>query len=95
MKVTKDTVKYVAQLARVKLEPKEIESLTKDLDGILGYIDKLNSLDTKETQPSSHVQYLKNVFRKDEISPSLPLDKVFSNAPEKQDSFFKVPQVIN
>lgn len=87
-------VKYVAHLARLKLTPAEIENFSKQLDSILSYIAKLNGVDTKTIQPTSHVLAIKNVFRKDAVKPSLDKKDVLKNAPSTEGDFFKVPGIF-
>lgn len=94
IKKLKMDVAYVAKLARIALTDKDIKLLGKQLDDILDYIGKLKEVDTKTTEPTSHVLPLKNVYRNDEVKPSFPLDEVLKNAPSKEAGFFKVPKVI-
>ena len=93
--IKKSDVLYAASLARIRLEEGEIEGFTGRLDSILGYIKQLDEVDTKSAQPTSHVLPMVNVFRKDEVVPSLPQEKVLKNAPRKEGHFFKVPKVID
>ena len=92
--ISKDNVKYVADLARIHLRDEEIEYLTIDLEKILQYINKLDTLDVGEIQPTTHVLPLKNVYREDKVQPSLTQDEVLKFSIEKQDGSFKVPKVI-
>lgn len=94
MKIDKKTVEYIANLARLSLTKEEKETFTKQLDKILTYIDKLNELDTSSIEPTFHPLPLKNVFREDEVKPSLPKEEALANAPEKEKSCFKVPRII-
>lgn len=94
MAIKKDTVQYVAKLARIKLAEETLDDFTAQLDRILKYIEKLNQLDTNNTPATSHVLGLKNVFRKDEKKPSLPAGAVLANAPEQENGCFKVPKII-
>jgi aspartyl-tRNA(Asn)/glutamyl-tRNA(Gln) amidotransferase subunit C len=87
-------IEYVAQLARIELDVKQQKKLAKQLADILGYIEKLKELDVASVEPLSHVFPLKNVFRQDRLSPSLPVDKVLANAPSKGEGSFKVPRII-
>ena len=93
-KITKKDVEHVAKLARLKLSKEEKEKFTKQLDLILKYIDKLNELDIKKVEPTSHILPLKNVFREDKVRKSLKVEKVLENAPEKAKGFLKVPKII-
>ena len=92
--ISKDDVKYIASLSRIHLRDEEVEHLTKDLSGILDYITKLESLDTSNTEPTSHVLPLKNVYREDKVKPSLTQEQSTSFAVQKHEGFFKVPKVI-
>ena len=94
MKITVKDVQYVANLARLELTDEELENLTKQLDGILTYMNKLNELDTEGIEPLSHVLPLKNVYRDDKVAPSLPVEEALKNAPDREGGFFKVPKVI-
>ncbi len=94
MKITKEQVEYVANLAHLELTEKEKEIFTQQLDSILTYIEKLNELDTEDIKPISHVLPINNVFREDIVKSSLPLDKVLANAPDRKNSYFRVPRVI-
>jgi aspartyl-tRNA(Asn)/glutamyl-tRNA(Gln) amidotransferase subunit C len=94
MKVTRDTIEYVAHLGRLELDPDEIERYTSQLDAILEYMDKLNSLDTSGVEPTTHAIPNVNVFRGDDVAESLPADTSVGNAPERKGSFFKVPPII-
>ncbi len=84
----------VAELARLSLRPEEKAKLVKDLNSILHYMKQLESLDTREVEPTSHVLNLENVFRKDEVKPSKVRDEALSHAPLKEGKFFKVPKVV-
>jgi aspartyl-tRNA(Asn)/glutamyl-tRNA(Gln) amidotransferase subunit C len=94
MKINKEVVEYVAHLARLELEADETELYTQQLDRILAYMDKLNSLDTTGIEPTSHVIPLTNVFRQDEVNHNFQVEESVGNAPERKDAFFKVPPII-
>lgn len=94
MAIQKDTIRYVANLARIRLTPKEEELYACQLNDILAYMEKLNKLDTKGMEPMSHAVFLGNVFRDDKVKESLPKDEVLKNAPDKEKGFFKVPKII-
>ena len=94
MKISREEVLKVAHLARMELEESEAERLTGDMNNILGYIDKLAELDTKNVEPTSHAVPVKNVFRDDERRESLNVDEGLANAPDSAEGSFKVPKVI-
>ncbi|MFH1460737.1 MAG: Asp-tRNA(Asn)/Glu-tRNA(Gln) amidotransferase subunit GatC [Candidatus Omnitrophota bacterium] len=94
MSISKEDVKYVAKLSRIKLKDQAIDGFTSQLDKILKYIEKLNHLDTENTPATSHALDLKNVVRKDENKTSLSNKEVLQNAPAQENGQFKVPKII-
>lgn len=94
MAISKEIVEYVAHLARIELDAKELEKLSQQLKGILDFIDKLKDVDINNISPTSHILPINNVLRQDEIKVSLPAQKVLENAPGKQGNYFTVPKVI-
>ena len=94
MKITKQEVEHVAHLARLEFQEQEKEKLTGQLNGILTYMDKLNEIDTKGVEPMTHATFMVNVFRDDEVRPSLGSAAALSNAPDASGSCFRVPKVI-
>jgi aspartyl-tRNA(Asn)/glutamyl-tRNA(Gln) amidotransferase subunit C len=92
--IAREDVEHVAELARLELTPAEKEQFIAQLNSILTYIEKLNELDTRDVEPTSHVLPISNVFRDDEVQPSLERTEVFHNAPEESHFFFKVPRII-
>ena len=94
MKITKQEVEHVAGLARLELSETEKESLTDQLSNILTYVDKLNELDTKGVEPTSHVLAINNVMRDDAPRESLTQERALANAPDKAAGHYKVPKII-
>jgi len=94
MRIDKKTVENIAKLARLALTEEEKKSFAGQLDKILAYIDKLNELDTSKIEPTFHAVPLKNVFRDDEVKPSLKQEEALANAPQKDRGYFKVPRII-
>ena len=93
MGISINDVEHVALLARLAFSDKEKEEYAQQLSDILGYMDKLNTLDTEEVEPTAHVLPLKNVFREDRAEPGLKREAALQNAPEKEDGQFKVPKI--
>ncbi|MCX5701779.1 MAG: Asp-tRNA(Asn)/Glu-tRNA(Gln) amidotransferase subunit GatC, partial [Candidatus Omnitrophica bacterium] len=88
MTITKDTVKYVAHLARIELKTKEIEKLSEELKDILGFINKLTKADIQNISPTSHILPINSVLRDDQRQASLSCDEALKNAPSKEGNFF-------
>jgi aspartyl-tRNA(Asn)/glutamyl-tRNA(Gln) amidotransferase subunit C len=94
MKITKDEVLYVADLARLDLDEASIEKFAGQIGDVLEYVEKLNEVDTEGLRPTSHAISLTNAFREDEQRQPLDLEQALANAPEKEDGNFVVPKII-
>jgi len=87
-------IEHVALLARLKLTESEKELFSRQVGGIIEYIDQLNELDTTDVEPTAHIVSMKNILREDKLSVSIPQDKAMLNAPDKDGSFYRVPKII-
>ena len=94
MSIDKDTVKHIAKLARISLDEKKINSLSKDLSSIMKFIEKLNELNTDKTSPLTSIINASLRTREDEVKGGKIRDQILKNSPEKNDKFFVVPKVI-
>lgn len=94
MKITRETVEYVAHLARLDLNAGEIDAYTRQIDSILEYMDSLNTLDTEGVEPTSHPVPVGCVMRADTVRDSFTAEESVGNAPARVDTFFKVPPII-
>ena len=94
MKITKEEVKRVATLARLELSPEEEDLLTHQLDKIFQYMEKLDQLDTTTVEPLAQVGEITNAFREDRVVNRPATDALLSNAPAREQNFFKVPKII-
>jgi aspartyl-tRNA(Asn)/glutamyl-tRNA(Gln) amidotransferase subunit C len=94
MSLTKAEVEHVARLARLELNESEKEEFTGQLNDILGFVEKLNKLDTASIEPTAHAIPVTNVFRPDELKSSLDSEMALANAPDRVDDFFKVPKIL-
>ena len=91
MAITREQVLHVARLARLALREDEIARLQEELSAILEAVSKVSELDLEDVPPTSHPLDLVNVTRPDEPRPSLALDAVFANAPEREGDSFRTP----
>jgi aspartyl-tRNA(Asn)/glutamyl-tRNA(Gln) amidotransferase subunit C len=96
MSISKKDVEHVARLARLALSEEEKERYTAQLGSILGYIEKLNQMNTENVPPTTHVLPLSNVWREDRMEPSTlgSPEEILANAPEREGPLFKVKKVI-
>ena len=93
-KLTLQQVEHVALLARLELTPEEKTRLTEDLNVILEHFERLQELDTTDVEPTSHAIPLRNVFRADEVRPSLPREAILAEAPDAREGYFVVPRIV-
>ncbi|MBQ7516316.1 MAG: Asp-tRNA(Asn)/Glu-tRNA(Gln) amidotransferase subunit GatC [Schwartzia sp.] len=94
MKVSKEDMETVAVLSRLSIPPEEAEDYTKQLSAFLEYVENLKGVDTENVAPTTYALPMQNVFREDEVRPSLDREAALANAPLKEDGYFKVPKVL-
>jgi aspartyl-tRNA(Asn)/glutamyl-tRNA(Gln) amidotransferase subunit C len=95
MSISRAEVAKIAKLSRIAMSEAELERFSDQLSRILDYVEKLNQLDTSAVAPLSHALPVANVFRDDTAAPSLPVEQVLANAPERTGCSFKVPRVLD
>jgi len=91
---TRDDVAHVAELAHLALSEEEIARLQRELNRILEHFAELQQLRTDGVEPMSHAVPMVNVLRVDEARPSLPIDAIVGNAPDRAEEFFRVPRIV-
>ena len=91
--ISEDDVRYVARLARLRLEEDEASRMTGELADILAHIDKMSELELGDVPPTAHVLDVVNVTREDKEQPSLPREAALRNAPAVSDDCFRVPRL--
>ena len=91
--IDENTVRHVARLARLRLEPEEEKVMQEELSGILEHIDALRSMDLDGVPPTTHVLALENVLRADVPRPSLPREEALREADDVVDESFGVPRM--
>jgi aspartyl-tRNA(Asn)/glutamyl-tRNA(Gln) amidotransferase subunit C len=94
MNVNDALIEKLANLSRLEFNEEEKEEIKNDLEKMIGFIDKLNELDTTGVEPLLHMSDNVNVFRNDIVDGQISRKDVFKNAPLHDDEFFKVPKVI-
>ena len=94
MPITRQEVERVAHLSRLELSDDEREKFGGQIDAILGYMDKLNELDTEGVEPMVHGIEGEQLLRPDAVGVSLPREEALQNAPESSEGCFKVPRII-
>jgi aspartyl-tRNA(Asn)/glutamyl-tRNA(Gln) amidotransferase subunit C len=94
MALTRDEVEKVSLLARLKFTDEELDRMTAQLGQVVDYVHQLAELDTEEVEPMAHAVELTNVFRPDEVRPSLPRAEALANAPKRDEECYLVPAVL-
>jgi len=94
MQISRDEIKKVASLARLEMSEAEVDNMAGHLDNILGYINKLNELDTTGVAPTTHAIAIHNAFREDVVHESLPREEALKNGPRQNGEAFVVPKVV-
>ena len=94
MSIDKHTVKHISKLARISLDEKKADSLSKDLTSIMKFIENLNQLNTDKITPLTSIINASLKSRKDEVKDGKIRDQILKNSPEKNEEFFVVPKVI-
>ncbi|MDD2316857.1 MAG: Asp-tRNA(Asn)/Glu-tRNA(Gln) amidotransferase subunit GatC [Desulfobacterales bacterium] len=94
MKISKEEVLHVANLAHLEFDEAEIDRFSEQVGKILEYVDALNQVDTTGIQPTSHAIFLTNAFREDVPKAHLDRQVGLANAPEQEDGCFLTPRVI-
>ncbi|HTZ11732.1 MAG TPA: Asp-tRNA(Asn)/Glu-tRNA(Gln) amidotransferase subunit GatC [Candidatus Margulisiibacteriota bacterium] len=94
MPIDKGTVEYVAHLSRIELKDEELQKLSRQLQDILDFIDKLEKAQIQDVPPTSHILPIGNVLREDKVKKSLGSVESLANAPLSEGNFYAVPKII-
>ena len=94
MPLDRDQVEQIATLARIALTNEEVELFRDQLSHILEQFEVLSELDTNEVPPTGHAVELQAVMRDDDAEASLEQEEVLSNAPRREQEFFRVKAVL-
>lgn len=94
MKIDKDVITRVSNLARLELTEDEKAEFSRQLTDIINYVEKINELNTENVEPADHIADLTNVFREDSVKKSIDTEKIESLAPEFDKGFIVVPKII-
>lgn len=95
MKISKEDVIYVADLARLEFGEEELGKFTEQMGDIIEYIEKLGDLDTTGVEPTSHVLDISTPLREDRVEDWISPQEALQNAPDREEDFFSVPKVID
>ena len=94
MALTTEDVANLARLARIELTEAELEVLAPQLDVILESVARVSEVAAQDIPPTSHALPLTNVFREDELRPSLSREQILAGAPAAEQMRFRVPRIL-
>ena len=94
MSIDKDKIKHISKLARISVDNKKIDNLSKDLSSIFKFIEQLNELNTDKVEPLTSVAETTLKFRSDEVKSENIREQIIKNSPEDNEDFFVVPKVV-
>lgn len=94
MKISAEEIKKIALLSRLEIKEDQIDSVGKQLNDILSYMDLMSQVDIADVKPTAHAVSMSNVMRDDVPQESISNEKALLNAPEPENGYFKVPKVI-
>ncbi|MDR3497075.1 MAG: Asp-tRNA(Asn)/Glu-tRNA(Gln) amidotransferase subunit GatC [Ancalomicrobiaceae bacterium] len=94
MSVDAATIRRVAHLARIAVDPAEVEKLGAEFNSMLGFVEQLASLDVSNVEPMTSVRPMRIKMRQDDVTDGGYPAKIVANAPSSEDGFFVVPKVV-
>jgi aspartyl-tRNA(Asn)/glutamyl-tRNA(Gln) amidotransferase subunit C len=94
MAILREEVEKVSLLGRLLLSEEELDRMTSQLGRILDYVDLLAEVDTEGVKPMAHARDVTDVFRADQVRPSLDRDEALANAPHRDEECYRVPAVL-
>jgi aspartyl-tRNA(Asn)/glutamyl-tRNA(Gln) amidotransferase subunit C len=92
--LTREQVLHIARLARVGIDEDEVDHFAEQLSQVLEYFERLGEVDTADVPPTAHTLALHNVWRDDEPGPSLDVETVLANAPQREGDLFRVKAIL-
>ncbi len=95
MPLSPQEVLHVARLARLRLDPEELERMRSQLSAILDHIAMLQEVDVSGVPPTAQVTNLVTVLRPDEVTEELSREAALANAPDQRDGMFRVRAVFD
>jgi aspartyl-tRNA(Asn)/glutamyl-tRNA(Gln) amidotransferase subunit C len=95
MAISEEQIRHVADLARLSLEDREVDEMTRQLAQILAYVETLQQVDTDGVEPMSHVHAITATPRDDRPQPTLAAEAALAGAPDRKGDLFRVPKIID
>jgi aspartyl-tRNA(Asn)/glutamyl-tRNA(Gln) amidotransferase subunit C len=94
MKISENEMIKISKLAMIEISPEEKDDFLKQVNNIVEYIDKINTLDTSNVEATEYIFELKNVFREDKLGQSIDSNELKKIVPDYKDGYIVVPKII-
>lgn len=94
MKIDSTTVRKIAHLARLDFEEHAEQAMLESMNEILDWVEQLEEVDTTGVEPLTNMSFEVNMFREDQVGKHLSRERALRNAPRHDDTFFRVPKVL-
>ena len=94
MKIDRAHLDKIAHLSRLEFDEKDAQKMMSDMSAIVDWVEKLSEVDTEGVEPLTTMSYEINVLRDDVVKPHLSHELALENAPKKDDTYFRVPKVL-
>ncbi len=95
MHITQELIHHLTELALLELTPEEETRYAKELDGLIGYFEKLQEIDTSKVEPTYHAVPIRNVLRPDDVKKTFKIDDLIAVLPFHEEGAIKVPKIID
>lgn len=95
MKISTEIVDHIAHLARLEFEGEAKESIRKDMETIISFMDKLSEVETDNVEPLIFMNESYNTLREDNAVLSISQQEALKNAPKKDSDYFRIPKVLD
>lgn len=95
MKITEEMVNHIAHLARLEFEGEDKKAIIRDMENIVGFMDRLNELDTDQIEPLIFMSDEVNCLRDDIAQVTITQKEALKNAPRKDSDYFRISKVLD
>ena len=94
MSLSRDDVKKVAGLSRLRMADEQLDKMAPEINNILGFIEQLSEVNTDNVEPLANVARSSLPLRDDIVNDGDCVDKILANAPEAEEGYFAVPKIV-
>jgi aspartyl/glutamyl-tRNA(Asn/Gln) amidotransferase, C subunit len=95
MKIDRNLLDKIAHLSRLEINEEDVDKVMQDMTAIVEWVEKLKEVDTEGVEPLTTMSFEVNALREDKVGPHLPREKALESAPKSDDTYFRVPKVLD